>query len=46
MMMNLRGLVFDDPNGTASLKLPTIAFHIAEMTSNEPIAETGPREDI
>lgn len=27
MMMNLRGLIFDDPNGTANLKLPTIEFH-------------------
>lgn len=26
MMMNLRGLVFDDPHGTTHLKLPTIVF--------------------
>lgn len=26
MMFNLRGLVFDDPNGTEDLNLPTLEF--------------------
>lgn len=26
MMMNIRGIAFDDPNGTDNLKLPTIHF--------------------
>lgn len=30
MMMCLRGLVFDDPNGTTHLRLPTTVFNVTE----------------
>lgn len=31
--MNLRGLAFDDPNGTDMLKLPTIEFESSDGSS-------------
>jgi len=30
MMMNIRGLIFDDPQGTADIKLPTLEFIVAD----------------
>lgn len=27
MMMNIRGLIFDDPNGTKDLEIPTLVFN-------------------
>lgn len=28
--MNIRGLMFDDPQGTDDLKLPTMDFHVPD----------------
>ena len=35
MMMNIRGLLLDDPHGTQGLKLPTIKFQNSDHGEGE-----------
>lgn len=44
MMLNLRGIVFDDPNGTEHLKLPTIVFEHSGWPTSEVV--TGYNEEF
>ena len=46
MMMNIRGLIFDDPQGTADIKLPSLEFIVADdpvdnQTTNTNVHATG-----
>lgn len=43
MMMNIRGLIFDDPQGTVDFKLPNLEFIVAddpEVDTQSPSTDT------
>ena len=39
--MNIRGLMFDDPQGTAGTELETLEFIIADDSDNNQTANTN-----
>ena len=46
MMMNIRGLILDDPRGTVDIKLPSLEFIVADdlvdnRTANTDVHATG-----
>ena len=46
MMMNIRGLILDDPWGTADIKLPSLEFIVEDdpvdnWTANTDVHATG-----